>query len=99
MLKILYSVRYTVMLRCWDANPKTRPTFDELGDELREMRAKFTVIDLYSPHDGVCCKPDFVYIGKKRWGGGGGGIIIKTKDNAVNLKRSTLLLFSLAAVG
>ena len=54
MLKILYFVRYTVMLRCWDANPKTRPTFDELGDELREMRAKFTVRDLYSPHDGVC---------------------------------------------
>ena len=36
---------------------------------------------------------------KSGGGGGGGGIIIKTKDNAVNLKRSTLLLFSLAAVG
>jgi len=33
---------YSVMLRCWNANPKNRPTFEELSDELRQMRTKVT---------------------------------------------------------
>jgi len=35
--------RYSVMLRCWNANPKDRPTFEELSDELRQMCTKATV--------------------------------------------------------
>ena len=35
--------RYSVMLDCWNANPKNRPTFEELSDELRQMRTKVTV--------------------------------------------------------
>ena len=31
------------MLDCWNANPKNRPTFEELSDELRQMRTKVTV--------------------------------------------------------
>ncbi|KAJ7358771.1 hypothetical protein OS493_021548 [Desmophyllum pertusum] len=33
---------YTVMLRCWNANPKTRPTFEELCDELNRMHKQET---------------------------------------------------------
>ena len=35
--------RYSVMLGCWKANPKNRPTFEELSDELRQMRTTVTV--------------------------------------------------------
>ena len=35
--------RYSVMLGCWNANPKNRPTFEELSDELRQMKTKVTV--------------------------------------------------------
>ena len=35
--------RYSVMLGCWNANPKNRPTFEELSDELRQMRTTVTV--------------------------------------------------------
>jgi len=33
---------YSVMLRCWNANPKKRPTFEELSDELYQMCTKVT---------------------------------------------------------
>ena len=35
--------RYNVMLGCWNANPKSRPTFEKLSDELRQMRTKVAV--------------------------------------------------------
>ena len=36
-------VRYSVMLCCWNANPKERPTFEELCAELHQMCTKATV--------------------------------------------------------
>ena len=35
--------RYSVMVCCWNANPKKRPTFEELSDELRQMCNKVSV--------------------------------------------------------
>ncbi|XP_068676392.1 uncharacterized protein [Montipora foliosa] len=33
---------YGVMLRCWNADPKTRPTFEELSEELHRMHRQET---------------------------------------------------------
>ncbi|XP_078363864.1 fibroblast growth factor receptor 2-like [Oculina patagonica] len=41
--------RYTVMLRCWNANPELRPTFEELSDELHRMLTQET--DYLTPDD------------------------------------------------
>ena len=38
-----FVLRYGVMLRCWNANPKTRPTFEELSEELHRMHRQETV--------------------------------------------------------
>ncbi|KAL9950782.1 hypothetical protein ACROYT_G043342 [Oculina patagonica] len=40
---------YAVMLRCWNANPKLRPTFEELSDELHRMLRQET--DYLTPED------------------------------------------------
>jgi len=40
---------YAIMLRCWNANPKTRPTFEELSDELHRMLRQET--DYLAPED------------------------------------------------
>lgn len=42
-------VLYSVMCRCWNANPKKRPTFDELSDELHGMHRQ--AIEYLGPED------------------------------------------------
>ncbi|XP_068677118.1 tyrosine-protein kinase receptor Tie-1-like [Montipora foliosa] len=48
---------YGVMLRCWNANPKTRPTFEELSEELHRMHRQQT--DYLIPED-FKIEPDYV---------------------------------------
>lgn len=48
---------YGVMLRCWNANPKTRPTFEELSEELHRMHRQETD---YLIAEDFKIEPDYV---------------------------------------
>lgn len=48
---------YGVMLRCWNANPKTRPTFEELSEELHRMHRQPTD---YLIAEDFKIEPDYV---------------------------------------
>ena len=32
---------YELMLKCWEVNPKDRPTFDEIVDKISEINEKY----------------------------------------------------------
>ena len=42
-MKSLLIFRYAIMLRCWNANPKARPKFEDLSDELHRMLTQQSV--------------------------------------------------------
>ncbi len=40
ILFLFFRNRYEIMLKCWDASPESRPSFDELVEMMDEVTAQ-----------------------------------------------------------